>query len=1452
MKKLLYEISPGEREGMGNIVSAVRAFGSGRPAAKHLPGRLKVLLCAFLTVVFALPLVVPAGERGIVRVGYYENEVFQEGAREGAVKTGYAYDYYRKLSEYTGWKYEYVYGEFAELYQMLLDGRIDLLAGLARKNERRTAIGYPKAPMGKETYHFVKHRGDNGITADPKTLEGKIIGVLDSALADVLNKYLAEKHVIAKVRKYRDYTTLLAAFDSGKVDVLAAEGNGTYGRDNTEVIASFGTANYYLCVSARRPDLLAQLNEAQTALAVEEPSFLHNLNMKYYSKSISARALSPVEKQWLGEHHVLRVGFFENDMPYSGINKNGQATGIIRDIIPDIFANLGISNLKVTYSGYTSYDAMIADVSAGRIDVAFPVGGGRSVAGGNNLFRSAPVASSSTVLVYKGDYTARTMERFAINKDNRMQYNFIVKVFPNSKVTRYPSIDACLDAVVSGDASCTTLNGLRANYILKNRRYRALSLHQLGRNDDRYFGVGPGNEGLLKLLNRGLEVLGNYYAHNKSNRYTYVPSAYRLEDVFLDYLWQFGSILAAVAAVIIVLLVRDIRRTRLQMAEKDAVGARLEETNRKLVEHAETIEKQREQEAELRKELEKKQRELDAALQQAQAAYNEKTTVLTDLEDASELARLASFHYDFDTRERTGSSLVHELWPVDENGHALLEEQWVYPEDIPIFKQNINALLEKKSETVQFSFRVGASSDDLRYYRMKLSLDRHTPNAVDGIVQDVTELAESMLKLKDTQALWDTAINSIPIMFTVKDIDDDFRYFMCNKAFASVFNLSPDEIVGKTDREIFHDETTLGFADQINIPTTGTDGLMEIAGEVPDGNGNLRYINTIMRVFKDARGHRLLLAASNDVTDMHRLLQNRGIINKLLEDIIGENDLDLCIQHALETVCKILGASRGCLIRHEEAGTKAHCVFEYAEPTHAHASFRMLGRTLSRVRGVLEDTEDKRTFICNDIRSFEWNSSMEDWHQAALALDLRAIFLSNIVGDGEVIGTVAFNFEGVNHTFTDNDIPLLRVTTRIIEVILARKHAQTLIMDALAHAQAADKAKSFFIASVSHEIRTPLNSVIGFAELLREGGVSKKQEKEYLDAISTSANALLMLINDVLDLSKLEANQMQIITAFTDFNALCREVMLIFTFRARENGNQLVSVVPEDLPELDVDNIRIRQILINLFGNAVKFTKYGTITLRVSFTPDPGPADTGTLRCAVSDTGIGISEENQKKLMEPFVQLSGLRGTNAVNNGTGLGLSISKRLAVCMNGELTCTSRLGEGSTFTVTLNSVRYRAKTAPAAEEQPQPEPVTAAIAGDKKPIRILIVDDVPLNLHVAKALFNKIGFDDVFTAESGKTALELLGRQPIDLILSDMWMPEMNGSEFSAEVKKDPRFAHIPIVAQTADVETGGNFDMSHFDAIILKPLTKEKLSNMVKRIVEDGELQKRDGGAPVNLG
>ena len=189
---------------------------------KRTINRFAVLIATAILLVTVLPFAVSAAgnSRETVRVGYYENEVFQEGAKEGSVKTGYAYEYYQKLSEYTGWRYEYVYGEFGDLYQMLLDGKIDFLAGLAFREDRKDLIGYPDAAMGNETYSLVKHDSDSDITLNLSSLNGKKIGVLDSAMVQVLEKFLQEHSINAEVVKYRDYEPLFVAFDKHEIDIL--------------------------------------------------------------------------------------------------------------------------------------------------------------------------------------------------------------------------------------------------------------------------------------------------------------------------------------------------------------------------------------------------------------------------------------------------------------------------------------------------------------------------------------------------------------------------------------------------------------------------------------------------------------------------------------------------------------------------------------------------------------------------------------------------------------------------------------------------------------------------------------------------------------------------------------------------------------------------------------------------------------------------------------------------------------------------------------------------------------------------------------------------------------------------------------------------------------------------------------------------------------------------------
>ncbi len=1390
----------------------------------RLLGRCSVtLFCMMLFLLSGAVWGADSKPRKVVRVpcaAFERQMILDENNRP---VSGYAYEYIQAIGTYAGWDIEFVYCDsFSSSVEALLAGEVDLMYDISFTEERTKEILYPDEPMAKEYYYLYASDQNTSITpGDYTSLNGKTVGVTIGTLQiELLKEWCKKKNVDLKFVEYKSIPDKEADLIAGKLD-LDLEVN-MLAKPNISAIEKIGSSVYYLVANKTRPDLIEDINSALDKVLNNDLFYFSRIQERYFSDTILSYNLTVEEKNWIANHKVLRVGFFDNYLPFSSLDRNGNPTGACIEAVKEIVKKLNLEDtLKVEFICYSDQRTGYQAVESGEVDIMLPAYISTSVKHDFRIMGGKILATLTSDLAFLDDFGDGRGKRIGVNRHNLMQYYNSRDSYPYSEVVFYDSIQECLDGLLDGTSDGTFLNGLRSEALLKPKKYHSIKKAQAQTDYIFYMAFSDENVGLMLLMNRGLTLLDSAFVNKRAYSYLGQFYSYSILDFIRDHFLLFHGTIIVLLTLIVLIVGNRISNRKLTRMNRE-----LEVAYREMKENSETIEKQR-------LDLERKQE---------------------DLEGASEIARLASFHYEIYSHKRTGSSLINELWPVDENGEAIPEEQWVHPEDLPVFKENMNSLIGKNvaNETVQFSFRVGPA-DNIHYYRMKVKLDLSKPEVpmVTGIMQDVTELAVNMLKLKDTQALWDAAINAIPIMFTVKDMDDDFRYLLCNKAFVKGFSFSPEEIVGKTDHEIFHDDTILGFADQINSSTTGTDGLMEIAGELKDGNGDLRYIKTLMRVFKDARGHRLLLAAGSDVTDMHRILQNQKLVNNLLEDIIGEDDFDLCIQRTLESVCKILGASRGSLMKHESDGNMVQCISEYVEPKHSYANFRMLNRRFSRTGGLMGATDNNRMFICSDFKTLDWSKVAEEMHQTVIRFDLRAMFLSNITCNGEIWGAIGFNFEGVDHSFTENDLSLLRATVHIVEVVLSRKRAKALIMDALARAQAADKAKSFFIASVSHEIRTPLNSVIGFAELLRDGGASPKQEKEYFDAISSSANALLMLINDVLDLSKLEANQMQIITAFTDFNDLCREVLLIFMFRAQENDNKLVSDVPEDLPELDVDNIHIRQILINLLGNAVKFTKNGTITLHVSFTPDSDSVDTGTLKCAVSDTGIGISEDDQKKLMEPFVQLSNLRGTNATNNGTGLGLSISKRLATRMNGELTCSSSIGEGSTFTVTLNTVRYRAKAVQPDKAQSKPQAkAEETLARDVKKISILIVDDVPMNLRVAKALFNKIGFSNVFTAGSGKEALVFLDKQPVDLILSDMWMPEMNGMQLSVEVKNNPRFAHIPIVAQTADVETSANFDMSHFNAIILKPLTKEKLSNMVKRIIEDRETG--DSSGPIHLG
>ncbi len=402
---------------------------------------------------------------------------------------------------------------------------------------------------------------------------------------------------------------------------------------------------------------------------------------------------------------------------------------------------------------------------------------------------------------------------------------------------------------------------------------------------------------------------------------------------------------------------------------------------------------------------------------------------------------------------------------------------------------------------------------------------------------------------------------------------------------------------------------------------------------------------------------------------------------------------------------------------------------------------------------------------------------------------------------------------------------LVHVLLLFVDMTESNADKQHLIA-AMEAAKVANRAKSIFLATMSHEIRTPLNAVIGFSELLKNESLAPEQHREYVESIHHAGSSLLQLINDILDLSRLEAEQLELAPQMSRLSALFDEISSIFRIGAKRKNLGFSLECPDRLPSFYLDMPRLRQVLFNIVGNAIKFTDRGSVSVKVVFTPRNHR--TGRLRIDVADTGVGIAEEFKARVFDPFVQQTDGRGMR-FQDGSGLGLSIAKRLIERMNGSLSFVSAAGEGSCFTIELGEVVFQ-------EEKPVAEPDPVPSEEDfqaGRGLRILLVDDMMLNLKVL-ALMLKSLHCECALAGSGEKALALLEEGQFDLILTDLWMPEMDGEQLTREIRRRHGEAKYRIVAVTADTEAHNNFETKIFDRVLLKPVSKEKLRPLLAEV------------------
>ena len=819
-------------------------------------------------------------------------------------------------------------------------------------------------------------------------------------------------------------------------------------------------------------------------------------------------------------------------------------------------------------------------------------------------------------------------------------------------------------------------------------------------------------------------------------------------------------------------LIEELNNAR---AEMNSIIETHETTHEELQAANEEIVSSNEEFQTLNEELETSKEEIEATNEELISANQNLQTrneLLTESQEYSD-AIIATIHEPMlvlnkDFNIKSANKSFYKKFHVkkeETEGMSLFElgdKQW----DIPILHELLTDIFSKnldfKNFTVAHVFpNIG---EKIMMLNAHLIIQKvHNEKLILLAIEDITERSQYYLKEKHSRSLIEASLDPLITINTKGKIMD------VNRAAINIIGMSREKIIGT---DFFHYFTERQKASTIYKEVFAKGSIADSSLTLRHKDGTLTDVLFNGSVYKDDSGNLLgVVIVARDVTEQHRITAN---LEKSLKEILD-------YKYALDESSIVAITDENGIIKY---------VNENQCKVSKYTREELIGQNLHIVNSGYHPREFFRNLWTTIISGKIWKGELKNKAKDGTIYWVDTTIVPFLNEDGKPYQYVAIRTDITEKKRIEKEMRDAKLAAEMATKIA--EEAKSKAENATEIAEYAVQSKQQFLSNMSHEIRTPMNAIIGFTNVVLKTDLNNKQ-KEYINAIKVSGDALIVLINDILDLAKVDAGKMTFEQTAFNLSDSISSILHLFEIKIQEKNLELIKEYDSAIPKVLVgDPVRLRQIILNLVSNAVKFTTEGKITASIRMLKED--AESATVEFKITDTGIGISENNLGNIFKDFQQATDQ--TSRLYGGTGLGLAIVKKLVELQGGTITTKSEVGKGSTFSFVLSFTKTKVKID---VESDMGAVAASAGAGAK----VLIVEDIALNQLLMTTLLEEFGCE-LDIAANGKVAIEKLKKNSYDIILMDLQMPEMNGFEATAHIRNKMN-SQIPIIALTADVTT-----------------------------------------------